>query len=68
MDNNFMNSPEPHNGQAYIQLDSKTGKLWVFCPWCGKKAFPISEGAVIQNQKFLCRGSNCRKEFVVNVR
>ena len=61
-----MNRPEPHNGKAYIQYDNKTRQFWARCPHCGKKAFPVSEGAVIKNQEFKCRGSNCKKMFLVD--
>lgn len=27
----YMNEPIPHNGQAYIQRDYKTGEDWVHC-------------------------------------
>lgn len=63
----YMNPPEPHNGQAYIQHDYKTDKEWICCPYCGKRQFPLSDGAKIENQVFLCKGSNCKKEYVVNV-
>ena len=36
----YMNDPLPHNGQAYIQRDYKTGKDYVTCPYCAKKQFP----------------------------
>lgn len=63
----YMNKPEQNDGKAYIQHDFKNGKEWVCCPHCGKRQFPLSDGAIIQNQIFLCKGSNCKKEFVVNV-
>lgn len=63
----YMNPPEPNTGQAYVKFDFKTGKNYVCCPWCGKKAFPVSEGAEIRNQEFKCRGSNCKKAFWVNI-
>ena len=62
----FMNPPESHNGQAYIEYDLRTGQKWAYCPHCGKKAFPISDGAEILNQEFQCRGSSCKKKFIVN--
>ena len=62
-----MNQPELNTGQAYIRFDNKTGKNWICCPWCGKKAFPVSDGAEIRNQEFKCRGSNCKRLFVVNL-
>ena len=62
-----MNPPEPHNGQAYIQKDYKTGKYYICCPYCGKKNFPLTPGAHITGQKFKCKGSNCHEIFEVNV-
>lgn len=63
----IMNPPEPHNGQAYIQKDYKTGKLWVHCCFCGKKQFCITDETKIHKLPWKCKGSNCRKEFEVNV-
>ena len=63
----YMNEPLPHNGQAYIQRDYKTGKDYVMCPYCAKKQFPLTPGAHITGQKFKCKGSNCREIFEVNV-
>ena len=51
----FMNRPLPHNGQAYIQRDYKTGKDYICCPFCGKKNFPLTPGAHITGQKFKCK-------------
>ena len=63
----FMNRPLPHNGQAYIQRDYKTGKDYVMCPYCAKKQFPLTPGAHITGQKFKCKGSGCKQIFEVNV-
>ena len=63
----FMNEPLPHNGQAYIQRDYKTGKDYICCPFCGKKNFPLTPGAHIKGQKFKCKGSGCKQIFEVNV-
>ena len=63
----YMNAPLPHNNQGYVQRDYKTGKDYVMCPYCAKKQFPLTPGAHITGQKFKCKGSNCRKEFEVNV-
>lgn len=63
----YMNEPLPHNGQAYIQRDYKTGIEWIMCPFCGKRQFPLTPGAHITGQKFKCKGSNCREIFEVNV-
>ena len=63
----YMNPPEPHNGQAYIEYDLRTGQKWAHCPYCGKKAIKILPETKIHNMPYKCRGSNCRKEFIVNV-
>ena len=64
---NYMNAPLPHNGQAYIQRDYKTGIDWICCCYCGKRQFPLTPGAQITGQKFKCKGSNCHEIFEVNV-
>lgn len=63
----YMNEPLPHNGQAYIQRDYKTGVLWVHCCHCGKKQFPITEETRIHKLPWKCKASGCRKEFEVDV-
>ena len=63
----YMNAPLPHNNQGYVQRDYKTGVLWVRCPWCGNKVFPISDGTKIHKLHWKCKGSKCHKEFEINV-
>lgn len=63
----YMNEPFPHNEQAYIQRDYKTGTDYICCPFCGKKNFPLTPGAHITGQKFKCKGSNCKMKFEVNI-
>ena len=63
----YMNEPLPHNGQAYIQRDYKTGKDYICCPYCSKKNFPLTPGAHITGQKFKCKGSGCKQIFEVNI-
>nr|DAR82123.1 MAG TPA: cysteine-rich protein [Caudoviricetes sp.] len=63
----YMNEPLPHNEQAYIQRDYKTGTDYICCPFCGKKNFPLTPGAKIQGQKFKCKGSSCKQIFEVDV-
>lgn len=62
----YMNPPELPDGQAYISYD-KNNSPWVTCPWCGKRQFPLSKGAVIKGQVFKCKGSNCKQKFMVNL-
>lgn len=43
------------------------GSVWACCPFCQKKALPISPETKIQHLKLKCKGSNCKKEFEVNI-
>lgn len=63
----YMNKPLPPSNQAYVQRDYKTGKLWVHCPYCSKKNFSITDETVIHKLPWKCKGSNCKREFEVNV-
>lgn len=63
----YMNPPEPHNNQAYIQKDYKTGLIWVCCPHCGKRNFIVRETTKIADFPWKCKGSGCRKGFEVNI-
>ena len=60
----YMNPPNGMRYQAEIQSEGIYD--WVVCPYCGKRAFMITPGAVIRGQLFKCRGSNCKREFEVN--
>ncbi len=40
----YLNEPLPHNGQAYIQRDYKTGTDYICCPFCGEE-LPINAGS-----------------------
>lgn len=62
----YMNRPEPTDGRAYIFYDKKNTP-WVTCCFCGKRAFPLTKGAVIKGQVFKCKGSSCKREFLVNI-
>ena len=61
----YMNPPEPWNGQALIR--NINGTKYACCPFCQKKALLISPNTKIQHLKLKCKGSNCKKEFEVNV-
>lgn len=63
-----MNSTLPHHGQAYIQKDYKNGELYVMCPYCGKKNLMIKDNTSISNIEMKCKGSNCKKIFLVNIK
>lgn len=62
-----MNPPQSgFDGQAEVRTFTD-GSRWVICPWCGKKALKIQPGTRIENLTMKCRGSNCKKCFLVNV-
>ena len=63
----YMNEPIPHNGQAYIQRDYKTGIDWICCPHCGRKNLQITEKTKINNLSYLCKNTKCKKIFEVNI-
>ena len=64
---NYMNAPLPHNGQAYIQRDYKTGILWICCPYCGRKNLQITEKTKISSLSYPCKNTKCKKIFEVNI-
>ena len=64
----FMNATLPHNGQAYIQRDYKTGKDYVCCPYCSKRNLQIKHNTSISNLEMRCKGSNCKKIFFVDIK
>lgn len=61
----IMNPPESWDGQALIK--NIKGSVWACCPFCQKKALLISPETKIRHLKLKCKGSNCKKEFEVNV-
>ena len=61
----YMNPPEPWNGQALIR--NINGTKYACCPFCQKKALLISPETKIQHLKLKCKGTSCKKEFEVNV-
>ena len=63
----YMNEPIPHNGQAYIQRDYKTGIDWVCCPYCGRKNFQITSETKIRKLMFPCKSTKCKEIFEVNI-
>lgn len=62
----FMNPPVPPDGNAYFEKDYVTMQRIVCCPWCGKKHFRLNPETVIKNLQFKCKGSNCKRDFIVN--
>lgn len=52
---------------VYSKIDSAQKIKWVSCPYCKKKAFMIFDDTKIHRMPFKCRGSNCKREFIVNI-
>lgn len=48
-------------------LKDKDGKPWVACPYCKKRAFPITEKTKIKNLMYKCKDNKCKQLFLVNV-
>ena len=63
-ENASMNEPIDDGYQAKIRMEGT--RTWICCPFCGKKQFPLTYGAVIKGQMFKCRGSGCKQLFEVN--
>lgn len=61
----MMNPPEPWDGIAQVKMIN--GDKWVICPYCLKKALKIFPTTKIYRMPYKCKGSNCKKEFLINV-
>lgn len=62
----YMNQPEPWNGQGIVKTFSN-GEQWIVCPFCYKKALKIDKHTKIEHLTIKCKGSNCKKEYEINV-
>lgn len=50
-----------------LTVRKDNGDTWIVCPYCGKKALKILPATKIHRMPYKCKGSNCKKEFMVNV-
>lgn len=57
----YMNKPETVN----VKVEIEDG--YVICPFCKKKLFKVWSDTRISNLPYKCKGSNCKKEFVINL-
>lgn len=48
------------------EAGKKRKEYWIQCPYCGKRQFPIGENAKISNLLYRCKGSGCKKKFLIN--
>lgn len=66
IDFTYMNPPEDGwDGVADVKT-FQNGK-YVVCPYCGKKNLKVLPETKIHMLPMKCKGSSCRKEFLVNV-
>ena len=52
--------------EAYVEIQPD-GKVWVKCPYCNHKIFPITEDVEIHNLIYKCKGSSCKGLMKVNI-
>lgn len=63
----YINLPEDGwDGVADVKIFPDLSE-WVVCPFCGKKAIKILPDTKIHKMPYKCKGSKCKKEFLVNV-
>lgn len=63
---NAMNLPQDGwDGIADIK-DFSDGK-WIICPYCFKKQIKILPDTKIHKMPYVCKGSKCKREFIINV-
>lgn len=62
----YMNKPEPCDGKGMIKT-FPNGEQWIVCPFCYKKALKIDKYTRIEHLTIKCKGSNCKKEYEINV-
>lgn len=55
-----------NRSQAVMSCDS-IGRVWIACPYCSKRQFPIHADTKIKNMAWKCKGSGCRREMTINV-
>lgn len=60
----FMNA-QTWNKEA--EIEKFDDGLWVICPFCYKKLIKILPDTKIHKMPYVCRGSNCKQTFIVNV-
>ena len=41
--------------------------IWICCPYCGKKAMRITGLTRCEYLPYVCKGSDCRKEYMIFV-
>lgn len=62
-----MSPPVPPDGKAFLRLNPKDGKRWVYCGWCEQKLFPVDDDTEIRRLRMMCRGSRCKRITEIDV-
>lgn len=52
--------------EAYVETEHD-GTLWVRCPYCHHKLFPVEENTKIHNLTYKCKGSNCKEMMRIHI-
>lgn len=58
----MLNEPIPDDYQA--ETETVGIFTWIVCPYCRKKQFKLTPGAIIQGQFFECQ--KCKNAYEVN--
>lgn len=49
-----------------LLVEYKKG-LWIQCPYCKKLIFPVDKETGIQNLRYYCKNSRCKRTMLINV-
>lgn len=52
--------------EAYVETEHD-GTLWVRCPYCHHKLFPVEENTKIHNLTYKCKGSKCKELMRIHI-
>lgn len=63
--NEYMN--EPVKGGDMAKIEDHDGVLWVHCPYCGRKVFPVGANTTIHEFFYQCPKKDCKQLFEVNI-
>lgn len=50
------------------EAGKKRKEYWIQCPYCGKRQFPIGQNTKIRNLLYRCKGSSCKRHFLIDTK
>lgn len=50
--------------KAYVSRDN-IGRVWVCCPYCGKRNLLVTKGTKIKYLPYKCKNSRCSEIFLI---